>query len=221
MADQPQQVEAVPVEDEQGAAAPWDDQTDSFISDIDDTVSSKYNVSLRVLLTAPGQYENTTGILETIRKIQADVEEYFEKLVEDLGPEKEELTKEMEALDSLYTKLDQAISSKAAVARVPYFKPIDVDTGDNTTETITVDQYNNNLDAAIGKLINISTYIANLSSTYKKYNLGSWLFSGPKDYVLEVNRPESMVITVEDAQQLINNGLNDAGEALASLNAVK
>jgi hypothetical protein len=213
MADKDADADAVAGDED--AEYPWDDQTDDFITDIDATVTGKYSVSLRTLLTDPAAYADTKGIGDTINSVKKEVDDYFDDLMDDLKVEQDELDKAMQAADSLYTKMDQAISSKAAVARVPYIKPVDVDSGDNGVETIHIDQYNNNVDTLITKFINISNYIANLSTTYKKYNLGSWLFSGERDYTVEVSQPESMVITVEDAHDYISDGLESASAALS------
>lgn len=203
------------------ADAPWDDQTDAFIQEIDGTVTAKYSVSLRTLLTNPEEYADTKDILDTIKKIRSDVDAYFGNLMDDLKVEKDELEKEMQDADALYTKLDQAISSKAAVARVPYLKPVEVDTGNVDIEKIYVDQYNNNVDSLISKFVNISNYIANLSTTYKKYNLGSWLFSGEKGYNLSVKQPESMVITVESSQEYIDDAVDNASDIISGLVTAK
>ncbi|MDE1768488.1 MAG: hypothetical protein KGH64_00870 [Candidatus Micrarchaeota archaeon] len=201
---------------EEGAEQPWDDQTDAFITDIDQVVSQKYNVSLRTLLINPAQYASIKGINSTINDVKTEVGTYFDGLLADLTVEQDELTKALEAADALFTKADQAISSKAAVARVPYFTPIDIDFGSSTPETIYIDQYNSSIDTLITKFINISSYIANLSTTYQKYTIGSWLFSGERSYILEVNRPESVIMTIEDARNYIDDTLDDASEFLST-----
>lgn len=225
MADEPEAPEAEEdAEDvgaEEAAEVPWDGQTDAFIDDIDDTVSTKYSISLRTLLTNPEEYAETKDILDTVKKVKDEVDSYFENLMGELKTEQEELTNEMENADALYTKLDQAISSKAAVARVPYVKPVDVDTGNADVETVYLDQYNNNVDSLVTKFVNISNYIANLSTTYKKYNIGSWLFSGERSYNLSVKQPESMVITVENSRDYLDDAVQNASVIISGLVTTK
>ncbi len=201
-------------EDDEDDEAPWDEQTDSFVNDIAAIVSPKYKISFRALLADPAQYAGTAGISDTLKNVKTDVASYFDDLMEELQPEQEELTKNMEQIDALYTKLDQAILSKAAIARVPYLKPAGVDFGEADPETITIGEYNNNVDTLLAKFVNISNYIANISTMYKKYNIGSWIFSGERTYAITVEQPESMVITVENAQQYIDSAIDEASGTL-------
>src|SRR5579864_5469481 len=122
MADEPDAPEDEEVDDAGVAAADatWDEQTDAFIDEIDDNVTAKYGISLRTLLTDPAQYAEKKDILDTVKKVKADVDEYFGGLMSQLSVEQQDLTKDMENADAVYAKIDQAISTKAAVARIPY-----------------------------------------------------------------------------------------------------
>jgi len=196
---------------------PWDDQTDSFIRDIDTSVTAKRNISLRTLLLEPQKYAGTANLTATIKEVKLDVDAYFTELLSNLAQEEQELTSDMEKADSIYTQVNQTINNRAGIGRVPFLKPQDVDFGSTNPETIYIGQYSGQLDALITKLINTSTYICDLSTTYRKYTIGNWLFSGSRSFVLAVQAPESPVISIENARDQINTLIEEASIRLASI----
>lgn len=194
---------------------PWSNDTNPFITDLDNSVAKKYDVSLRRLFLNPEEYEGVKDISDRIGKVRADVEAYFTDLEEGLEDERKEFTKDLEDADALYTKMEQAVSSKAAIAKVPYFKPADSDLSRIGSEIMYLDDYNNTLDAIILRLINSSEYVANVSTVYKKYNIGAWFFSGERPRILSVNPPQSVLISIEAAHDEISDMLEAAAGRLA------
>ena len=195
----------------------WDDQTDSFIKDIDTTVTAKRNISLRALLLDPQKFASTPNIAATIKEIKLDVDAYFTELFSNLTQEEQELVSDMEKVDSIYTQVNQTINNRAGIGRVPFLKPEDMDFGSSNPETIYISQYSGQIDALITKLINTSNYICDLSTTYRKYTLGSWLFSGSRSYVLSVQAPESPIISIENARDQINTLIDEVSIRIASI----
>ena len=122
------------------------------------------------------------------------------------------LQRHLEAIDALHTQINQAVSSKAGIARVPFLRPADFDLGDADPETIYIDNYDGQVDILITKLINDSKYVCDLSTSYKKYSVGNWLFSGSKVCVLAVQPPESMVVAVENSRDTITDMLDDISD---------
>jgi hypothetical protein len=189
--------------------APWDEQTDMFIADLDTTISKKYNLTLRSLLMNPDKYLNKKGIIDTVNTMKKDIDNYFSELLEGMEDEQHKLETEMEGASAQYTQIDSIISNKSSISRVPYVKPLFISRNTNGEEVIVVEQYTEDLDALIGKLVNGSSYVADISATYKQYHLGSWLFSGAKNYVLTLNPPVSPVLAIENGRITIDSILDD------------
>jgi hypothetical protein len=105
--------------------------------------------------------------------------------------------------------VDSLISSKAAVARIPYIKPMFVSRNTDKEELVVVEKYEDTFDALLGRLVNISSYVADISSPYKEFRIGSWLFSGGKNYVFSINPPASPVLAMENSKDVIDSILND------------
>jgi transcription termination factor NusB len=188
---------------------PWDGQTDGFITDIDGVVSKKYGVSLRNLLLHSSRYANKKDIASTVKNIKKEVSDYFDVMLSGLKEEQEKLDSELEEASSQYKQVDALIASKAAVARVPYVKPLYVDRNTANDETVIVDKYDTSFDGLIGKFVFGSHYIADMSATYKQHTLGSWLFSGQKNYVLTLTPPTSPVLAINNSIDTINGMLDD------------
>jgi hypothetical protein len=188
---------------------PWDSQTDAFVNDIDTDTTKNYNVSLRKLLLHPEEFENVENMADTIDKIKADVTSYFEDTLAGLKDEEVELTKQLESVDSLYSQINQTVSSRAGIARVPFLKPVDMDLGNSNPETIYIDKYDGQADMLITKLVNESNYVCDLSDSYRKYRIGNWVFSGSKTHVISVQPPESIIVQVENSRDTITSMLDD------------
>lgn len=195
---------------------PWDDQTDDFITDLDETITKKYNLSLRSLLLNPDRYLGKKDIGTIINGVRDDADSYFNSLLENLQDEQTKLASEMESADAQYKTIDSVITSKSATARVPYIKPLFVSRMPDSEESIIIEKYDDTLEAFIGKLVNASNYVADMSATYKQYRLGSWIFSGAKNHVLTINPPASPVLAIENGRTQIGGMINDIAGRLGT-----
>ncbi len=194
---------------------PWDEETDQFITNIDRQVVQSYGISLRELLLNPDRFASMKDIGKKVDDIKAAVDNYFDKMRESMKEEQERFDQALEFADSQYAKIDGVISTKASLSRVPYVKPAYIDSDPTIKEEIFVEQYNNGLDALIGKMVNISNYIADVSTAYGKYNIGSWLFSGQRSYVITVSTPTSVIMVIDKVNEEIGEQLDSVYDRLA------
>ena len=70
-------------------------------------------------------------------------------------------------------------------------------------ETRIISAYNDSIGELFDKILEKSNFIADLSTDYHEYKIGSWLFSGQKNYVLTINQPSSVVLSVENSRDEI------------------
>ena len=200
---------------------PWDEQTDAFISELDDTVLQKYGISFRKLLLTPRAYAGRKGISDTLGKVRAEIGTYFDGMMAGLDEEQEELEEDLQKVNEMYTKIDQLIASRATAAKLPYITPADIGFGDAELETVYVDDYDGSVEALVEKFVSMSNYAANMSSKYKDYNLGIWIFSGPRQYILSVKQPENIVMDIENSRQYIEGYFEDAVAAIPETSETK
>lgn len=198
---------------------PWDDQTDQFIDSIDQINYSEkhYDISLRDLLLNPNKYLPKPEINQKITDMQAAVNQYFDGLLAGLADEQKELDQELASTDMQYTKIDSVVSTKSASTRVPYIKPYYVSMNQDAREEILIEAYTEELDPMIGKLTNISNYVADLSGSYKEHKFGSWLFSGEKNYVITIRTPSSIIMDIERSSGIINDLLASIASSAKSI----
>jgi hypothetical protein len=189
---------------------PWDDQTDIFISNIDKSITKTYGLSIRELLLDPDKFTGTKDILDTLTKIRGNVDDYFTGLRDSMVDEKASFTKALENADMQYNKINEAISTKTSFSRIPYIEPYDIKLNSENQEEIVIDQYNNAVDALVTKLVNVSNYVGNISSSYDKYTMGSWIFSGQKVYMLSVYLPPSIISEMDSLNSQIDDLIDTA-----------
>lgn len=197
-------------------AAPWDDQTELFVDDIEGTVQKKFNLSFRKLLLSPDDFEGNKAVVGQIPNIKKEVNSYFDDLLGDLKDDQAQLEKDLDRIDQNSKKIEEVITSKASLARVPYIRPLTINYDPNRQEEVVIDQYNAGVDALVNKLLASSTYVANMSTAYKGHSIGSWVFSSQRQYILTVNPPVSAVITLENSRDVLNAMLDGVNERLGS-----
>ncbi len=193
---------------------PWDDNVDMFIKDLDTNLIKKYGFGLRNLFLNPEKYIGKENILDTITNMKNDADTYFSDVLEDYANEQKNLDVQLETINTESRQIDEVITNKAAVARVPYIKPMLVNRNVEREETIIIEHYDEKFDQFIGKMINGSDYIADVSTPYKQYAFGAWLFSGAKNYVLALNPPTSPIITINTANDTINRLIGETTKLL-------
>ncbi len=190
-------------DDTKSGNRPWDDQVDQFVASIDRITKGEADISLRDLLLNPDKYLSGKDFGKTLATVKEIVGTYFGSLMDSMKDEKEKLRSELESMGAQYTRINEVISGKASGAKIPYVKPFIVDMDTDLKEEIVIEQYNETVDALIGKLVLSSTYVADLSGTYKGHTLGSWLFSAERPYVLTIKTPSSLFIVIENASDTI------------------
>ena len=153
--------------------------------------------------------------------MRAEVDKYFVDLVAGLSLEQEEFTRELADADELYNKIEQSLSSRTAIAKVPYIRPADMDLSLTSPEVIYINSYNNALEVLIMKFINSSNYVANISTTYKKYNIGSWFFSGSKGHIITVKPPQSVLVSIDNARDEISGRIDDIDDMFVHKKSAK
>jgi transcription termination factor NusB len=192
---------------------PWDEQTDILLSDIDDSMLKKYSVSLKSIIMNPEKYVGKKGIEDTAKEMKGDADNYFSQLMTGMDDEARKLNVEMESATTQYKQVDSLIANKSAILRVPYIKPLFISRDQEKEELVLIDQYNETLDGFVGKLVSVSSYVADISSKYKTYILGSWLFSGAKNHVLTINPPASPVLAIDNAKEMVDSALDVVSRA--------
>ncbi|MDE1850511.1 MAG: hypothetical protein KGH54_01810 [Candidatus Micrarchaeota archaeon] len=179
-------------------------ETMSFIKTIDKQIGEKYLVSLQDVITDPDTVARKPNAKEILAGMKTDANAYFDSLLKNLEDEAKRFNAELESVSALYIQISEHIKAKAQSSNVPVIKPVSVERDASKEETIIVSTDDTAIELLISKLIGASTYVADTSTTYKTYTIGSWLFSGSKNYNLGLNPPSSVILNIEASRDEIN-----------------
>jgi hypothetical protein len=195
----------------------WSDYTDMLIKGIDKQIGSKYKFSLAALLTNPNRYAAQPNVQISIDNMREDVDKYIDDKAKAMADEQKNLDDAASKADSITGQLGRSISVQARQSNIPMIKPVTMDRDTDREETIYVDAIDNGVSALVQKLVSASILVADLSASYKNYSIGSWLFSGSKNYVLNVYMPDSALLALEASRLEINGLLQLASSTIKGL----
>lgn len=189
----------------------WSDYTDFVLSNMDKKISSKYKLSLRALLANPSKYAGTANIQTIVKNVSQEVDAYINSAIAAMPDEKKALDDQLLKTDAVTKQLAQSVSMQAKAHRVPLVKPVTVERDETQDEAVFVDAVDDSVIALIDKLAGSSMMISDFSYAYGKATVGSWLFSGQKNYVLSVYMPDNDVMMLEASRAEIQDLLGAAG----------
>lgn len=192
----------------------WDELTDSFITGIDNTILKDSDVTLRDIMTEPSRYSQKADASTILKKMQSAVNTYFSEVSTTFSSEKEKLNSELDNISTIYSKIVSILNEKIESAKIPLIFPYTIDINRNNSENIIIDTYDNSIELLIGKLISTSKYVAEVSSKYKDYTLGSWIFSGDNIRIITIKPPESIIIQIENSQETLNEYLTSFSDEI-------
>lgn len=188
----------------------WSDYTDFVLSSIEKKLGNKYKVPLKGLLSNPVKYAGTAAIQTTIRSLSQDVDSYIDSTIASMPEEKKAMTDQLLKIDATTKQLASTVSMQAKAHKIPMIKPVTIERDESKEEVIFVDSVNDPTLALIDRLCGSSTIVSDFSYTYDKATIGSWLFSGQKNYVLSVYVPDNDVMMLEASRSEIQDMLDAA-----------
>jgi hypothetical protein len=185
-----------------------------FVKIIDKKIGAKYGVSLQAVLSDPSVLAKSGDARTIVENLRNEVNNYLDSVLTKMEDEQKKFNNDLENANMLYKKLNEQIRTKAANADVPFIKPISVDRDESKDENIVVAQYEVAVELLVDKLLSVSNYVADVSTDYNNYMIGTWLFSGQKNHVLSVNPPSSAILNIEASRDEISLALDDVESSL-------
>ncbi len=166
----------------------WTDYTDMLITQFDGTLGKNYKVSLRELLTDPLKYAGEDGISTQFQNMREDLIGFIDDSLGGFKEQKEQYEAELAKCHAITKQLSASISSKAALKKVPVIKPISMNTN-KADEIINVDSASAEVVTLVEKLAQSSFLVADFTRDVDGKNVGSWLFDGTKNFIINVYLP--------------------------------
>lgn len=172
-----------------------------YVARITPVIRKKYSIDFEELLKEPANYADNPKIAEKIKSMEEDVDSFIDGQIASRRDDEKALQNNLAVIDQDSKKIVQAIKTKASIAQVPFVKPAFVDVSER--EEIIIEGYDASIDQLVTRMINISDYIADLSTSYGDYTVGSWLFSGRSKYMISIRPPVSEIIVMNMARDEI------------------
>ncbi len=188
----------------------WSRPTEEMLAKLDSSILQKYKLSMRDIMSNPAEYSTKPGINDTITAMEQEVDKYFGEVMATHADEQKALDSEIKRIEEIYNKLDSLIETKSKELNVPYINPMGISRETTNEETVIIYEYDDEIAALVGKLIQSSVYIADISSEYNGHPIGYWFFSGPKGRAISISPPESSLIEIQNSHDEINAALNSA-----------
>ena len=195
----------------------WSDNADVIIKNVDKDIKAKYKFSLSEFLTNPADYASVPNVAITVSNMKEYVDDFGSSLLGGLDEEKKKLDDDAMKCDAVTSQIAQAIKAEARQSKIPIIKPATVLRDENKEEVIYVKDASGDILGLVGRLVDSSLMIADFTRQYENYQIGEWLFSGNKNYVLRVSLDPNPYLNVEASVNEINGLLDAAADYLKSL----
>ena len=196
----------------------WSDNADVIIKNVDKDLKARYKFSLSEFLTNPADYASVPNIAITVSNMKEYVDDFGSGLLEGLDEdEKKKLDDDAMKCDAVTSQIAQAIKAEARQSKIPIIKPSTVLRDEGKEEVIYVKGASGDILGLVGRLVDSSLMIADFTRQYKNYQIGEWLFSGNKNYVLRVSLDPNPYLNIEASMNEINGLLDAAADYLKSL----
>ncbi len=195
----------------------WSDYTDFVLTSIDKKISTKYKISLKKLLSGPSKFSSQPNIQATIKNLAEEVNSFIDTAIASMPDAKKALADSVLKADAVTRQLSQNISMQAKQHKVPVVTPVSIIRDETKEEIISVNDSTPDVLALVEKLAASSMLVADFSYAYQNASIGSWLFSGHKNYILEVFVPDNDVAMLEASRIEITDLLAAAGVMIAGV----
>ncbi len=183
----------------------WSDYTDAIIKEVDKQVGGKFSFSISDFLNDAPKYASERGIEVTISNMREAVNSHIDELLQELPEQVKALDDSIAKANAITRQLSQNISIQAKQNNVPLIKPMQIERDAAREETITINSVDDQTIKLAGKLISTSNLVADFSYQYKDSRIGSWFFSGNKDYTVSVYVPPSDAFSLELSRIELNS----------------
>lgn len=190
----------------------WSDFTGAVIKDVDKSTGGKFGFSIEDFLSEVPKYAGSDNIEVTISNMREAVNSHIDELLQEIPEQAKALEDSISRAGAVTKQISQNLAMQARQHNVPIIKPVRFDRGTTSEEMITIGIIDDQVLKLVEKLASESTLIADFSYQFKATQLGSWLFSGGKNYLLNVHVPPSDAYNLELARAELKGLFDAAGE---------
>ncbi len=181
----------------------WSDYTDMLITQFDANSGKDRKISARDFLSDPLKYGSEEGINEIAESMHKDLTAFIDNSIQSVPTLKTEFESALQRCDSATTLISQAIAARAKTSKIPVIRPVSVERN-TPEEIISVLESTPDVNSMIDKLTSGSYLIADFTRDVEGKKIGNWLFSGAKNYVLNIYIPYNEYKSLKDSKNELN-----------------
>jgi spore coat protein CotF len=189
--------------------------TQSLVKDMDKEASTRFSLSISDMINNLDKYETRPNIKVTISNMKEYANKYIDNALNSISKEARNMDDDLSRIDSMTRQLTQNLSMQAKQHGIPIIKPFNVARDTSKEETIEIDSVNDQIIKLMERLAVKSDLIADFSYTFKDRMIGSWLFSGAKNYAVNIHVPQNEAMNLELAREELNGVLDAASSYLS------
>jgi hypothetical protein len=196
---------------------PLDKYTESLLKSIDKAIKKKYKISLVEVLADPAAHAS----VEDIGIKLANAGEYFQSQIDKMieRAKKGGKIEHDGALKAgeLTRNISSYISASARQNKVPILRPRAIELADYGKDYFYVNEMDKNLIDFIDRLLLSSKFVIDSTRSYDDYSIGSWLFAGDRDYVIEVHHPKNSISLLRNSELEVARMVKEASDSIKGL----
>jgi hypothetical protein len=191
----------------------WSDYTDMLITQFDTGAGKGQKISARDFLSDPLRYASQDGIGGLVDNMHEDLNDFIDNNIQAIGALKTQFEASLQKCDTATAQISQTIASRAKTGKVPVIRPVSVERN-TPEEAISIIDSSPEVNAMIDKFLAGSNLIADFTKDIDGKKVGSWLFSGAKNYLVNVYLPYNEYKSLKDSKAEINTLFDVASRLL-------
>ncbi len=201
------------------AGQAWNSYTDYLINVIDAKLNRKYDITVRDLFTDPSRFAGKQGISNTIGSMKADADGIIDALAAVRSSDKDAFNASLPKLDAISKKIAAVVTTQAKQSGIPIINPDAFNRNESDDIVIAISNADADVQALVQKLASASLFIVDMSVSYNNYLIGSWLFSGNRNYLLNVYMEQNDFVMLQSSKDEIDAMFAYALSTINGLNA--
>ncbi len=191
------------------------DYTQSLLKDMDKEAGDRFAIPISDAINNLDKYASRPDIGVTISNMKEYANKYIDNALGSIPKEARDMEDDLSRADSMTRQFAQNLSMQAKQHGVPIIKPYNVTRDTAREEIIELDSVDDQTMKLVERLVMKSDLVADFSYSFKDKTIGSWLFSGAKNYLVNVHLSQSDALNLELAREELN-GIFDAAARFVS-----
>lgn len=191
--------------------------TEGMLKKLEGDVKKRFGVSLSDVIEDPSAYLGEKGFAVKLSKITDYIDSETSRMIEQSRASGKSFHEGAAKADELTRKVGAYISSHARQSNVPFVRPADVELSLFGQSKFYLSQMDDSTSKFLEKLVESSSFVADMTKDYDSLRLGAWLFGGDKETIVAVHSPANGLLLLRAGRAEIMQRLKEASDSIKGL----